>query len=282
MEYFVLLLIILSNSFIPVFSKLYNIKTDKRSSYVFGGCMVTGALLFFLLTSGKMEFTTEFLGYSLGFGAAFGTAVIGNNLALRHGPIALTSLVVSLSLMIPTLYGIFFLNEKVTGWLILGLILLIVSLCLINSQKDDKKLSFKWVIFAALAFLGNGMCSTVQKMEQVAFAGAYKSEFMIAALLMVGVVICLFSFLTERKEISYCVKKGGIYALCCGLINGFSNYLVMVLGNRMPASVMFPLISALGIIGSFLVGRMLFQERLTPLQTAGMGAGILAIIFFNL
>lgn len=282
MEYLILLVIIIAQSMAGIFTKLYNIKTGNRSAFVYGGCTAFFAAMFFLATSRGLSFTPEFLGYSAGFGATYATALICTNLAMRHGPIALTTLVTSLSLMVPTLYGIIALHEPVGISLVLGLLMLVLSLCLINLKKDDKKISPKWALFAGLAFFGNGMCSTVQKMEQVAFSGAYKNEFMIAALLMVSAVAFIIAFATEKKEIAYCIKRGGIYTLCYGIFNGLLNLLVMVLGNMMPASLMFPLISAFGIIGSFIVGRFMFKEKLNAMQLAGLLAGIVSIVFFNL
>lgn len=282
MEYLILLIIILTQTAGVVFTKLYNLKTGNRSAYVYGGCVALVAAAFFAATSKGFDFNTEFLVYSAGFGASYATALICANLAIRHGPLALTSLVSSLALMVPTLYGIIFLNEPVEIWLVLGLIMLVLALCLINLKKDDKKISPKWALFAGLAFIGNGMCSTTQKMEQVAFSGAYKSEFMIAALLMVAVVAFIMAFLSEKGEITYCIKKGALYTILCGITNGVVNLFVMVLGNMMPASIMFPLISAFGIVGSFLVGRFMFKERLNSMQLAGLAAGIVSIVFFNL
>ena len=73
-----------------------------------------------------------------------------------------------------------------------------------------------------------------------------------------------------------------MYAVLYGIMNGLVNLLVMVLGNMMPASVMFPLISAFGIIGSFAAGRFIFKEKLNTMQIAGLFAGIISIVFFNL
>lgn len=265
-----------------VLAKLYDTKTEKRSAYVYGGCAAFFAAMFFLATSGGLEFNPGFLGYSLGFGAAYATAIVSTTLAFRFGSIALTTLMTSLSLMIPTFYGIIFLNESVSVWMAVGLVMLVLSLCLINLKKGEGGVSVKWAIFAGLAFLGNGMCSTVQKMEQVAFSGAYKNEFMIAALLMVSVICFAAALATERGEIVYCLKKGVIYTIFYGICNGTLNLMVMVLGNMMPASLMFPLISALGIIGSFIVGRLLFKEKLSKMQLLGLLAGIVSIVFFNL
>lgn len=282
MEYLILAVITVAQSAGSVLAKLYDIKTDKRSAYVYGGCSAFFAAMFFFVASGGVEFNPGFLGYSLGFGAAYATALVSTTLAFRFGSVALTTLVISLSLIIPTLYGIIFLNESVGAWLVVGLIMLILSLCLINMKKGSDRINVKWAIFAGFASLGNGMCSTVQKMEQVAFSGAYKNEFMIAALLMVSVICFAAALVTERREIAYCIKKGVIYTIFYGICNGTLNLLVMVLGNMMPASLMFPLISAFGIIGSFAVGRLFFKEKLSKVQLLGLLAGIVSIIFFNL
>lgn len=282
MEYLILLFIVLAQAGCGIFTKLYNIKTGNRSAFVYSGIASLVAAIFFLITSKKPEFTPAFLGYSAGFAIAYATSLICTAMAVRYGPIALTTLMTSLALMIPTLYGIICLKESVGISLILGLLMLVLSLCLINLKKDNEKVSPKWALFAGLAFLGNGMCSTIQKMEQVSFNGTYKNEFMIVALLMVSAVAFIIAFATEKKEIYYCVKKGALYTILYGISNGILNLLVMVLGGIMPASIMFPLISAFGIIGSFLIGRFMFKEKLNPMQLAGLFAGIVSIVFFNL
>ena len=54
------------------------------------------------------------------------------------------------------------------------------------------KITWKWILYVLLAFLGNGACSTVQVLQQRTFAGAYKNELMIMALLIVSAAIGFF------------------------------------------------------------------------------------------
>jgi len=68
MEYLILFIIIISQTVAETFAKFYNVKTQNRSAYVFCGCSMLVAALFFLATSNGLNFTTEFLGYSAGFG----------------------------------------------------------------------------------------------------------------------------------------------------------------------------------------------------------------------
>ena len=71
---------------------------------------------------------------------------VGRINALKHGPAALTSLLISLSLIVTTVWGFFFWNAEVTPIVIIGLILVIVSmvLCLYSKgEKSEKHISAK-------------------------------------------------------------------------------------------------------------------------------------------
>jgi hypothetical protein len=120
---------------------------------------------------------------------------------------------VQYSLIIPTIYGLC-IGEPASPFLYVGLALLFVSLLLVNLEKKgaEKKITLKWIIFVLIAFVANGACSTVQTIQQRTFEGAYKSEFMIIALLTsvvaigvaaitVGVVLFVVAYRMGQKII---------------------------------------------------------------------------------
>lgn len=126
------------------------------------------------------------------------------------------------------------------------------------------------------------MCSVVQKMQQLAFNGAYKNEFMILALAIVVVVLTGFVIAKERKEIKTFAKVGWHLAAFCGVMNGIVNLFVMILSGRMPVSLMFPLISAGGIVITYLVSKFFYKEKLTQRQFIGFIIGIISVVFLNI
>ncbi len=282
MNILLLIITIIAITFQSPFAKIYNKKTGNRSAYFYSFLLSFVAMIFFVVTSKNLEFSKEFIIYSIGFALSYGSATIANLLALRYGSLALTTLIVSFSLMIPTTYGLIFLNEPTSVWLFLGLLFLAISLFLVHYQKGEKKFSLKWLIFVLISFIGNGMCSTVQKMEQIAFSGGYKNEFMIVSLLIVSSTFLILSLITERQHLKESIKSGFVFPIFVGLLNGLVNLLVMVLGNKMPASLMFPLITSGHIIGSYILSKFYFKEDLTKMQTVGLFAGIVAVVFFNL
>lgn len=161
------------------------------------------------------------------------------------------------------------------------MLLLVISLFLTNKSDEKTKISLKWIICVFLSFFGNGMCTVVQKMQQIASNGAYKNEFMIVALAIVTVVMLIMSILKERTEIKFFAKVGWHGAIICGALNGMVNLFVMILSGKMPVSLMFPLISAGGLIVTYIVSRFFYKEELTKIQFIGFIFGLTAVVFLN-
>lgn len=277
-----LIAIILGVSGQNIVKKPYTQKMGGSGVYFFNAILSAAALLFFAVTATKLDFDISFIPYSIGFAASYAIATVFLVLAIAYGSLSLTSLFFSYSLMIPTLYGLVFLKDDISVGFILGLALLVVSLFLVNKNDKKAKFSFKWIICVILAFLGNGMCTVVQNMQQVAFDGAYKNEFMIVALAIVALVMSIMSLIKERKAMKVYAKAGWHWALICGLLNGMVNLFVMILSRSMPVSVMFPLISAGGLVVTYLVSRFVYKESLTKLQFVGFILGLAAVVFLNI
>ena len=279
-----LMLTVLGLSIQEISKKEYQKRVQGGVFSFFAAYAVLATLVFVITGKGSFHFTAAATGYSVAFAVAYCMASIFSFLALKCGPMSLTSLVLSYSLIIPTFYGILVLGEPTDPMLYIGIALLLISLVLINleGKREEKKITPRWVLFAALAFVGNGACSTIQKMQQTAFDGLYKSEFMIVGLLITAVVLALVAIATERKQMLPNLKKGVICYSACGIANGVVNFLVLVLATAMPASVMFPVISAGGIVLTALVSILLYKEKLSHWQKLGFVLGVAAIVVLNL
>lgn len=282
MEIFYLLFIIFGVSGQSVLKKMYSRKTQGKGLYTYSLITVLAALIFFLVTSKNLQWNAALISFSVLFAISYCAATVFGILAIACGPLSLTSLITSFSLMIPTFYGLLFLNEPVSFGLIPGLVLLSISMVLINKREKNMAVNLKWLIFVLLAFVGNGMCSVMQKAQQKAFDGSYKNEFMITALIVVAVIIFFMSFLKERKEYKNYIKNGAVSAFFNGLLNGSVNLFTMILSGLMSVSLMFPLISVGGIVVTFIISKVFYKEKLSKTQHLGFIFGIAAIIFLNI
>lgn len=264
-----------------ILKKEYNRKTT-GGAYFFASACAFSALLFFIATTEKASFEIGLLPYAIGFGLSYLSAVVFGVLAISCGSLSLTALINSYSLIIPTLYGLIVIKEPISLFLIVGILLLVVSLFFINKKGEDKMINPKWGIYVFLSFAGNGVCSVFQRMQQIEFIGAYKGEFMIISLTLVVIITSILTLVKERTNISVSLKKGGHLAFLCGIMNGAMNLCVMILSNKIPVSVMFPSMSAGGIIMTYIISRFFYKERLGKKQFIGFVTGILSVVFLSI
>lgn len=284
MNAIMLLVVISSIAYQQVTKKIYGAKAE-NGAYLFSAMSSFAAALFFVLSSGfKFSYSAEAFVYSVLFALTYGVAVLCSFLAIATGPLSLSSLMLSYSTALPAVYGVVFLDEKLENYMIIGLVLLCVSLFFVNYEKGAEKkiITLKWAVFAFAAFLGNGACSIVQKVQQINCNKMYKNEFMIVALLMVSAVLFLFAVFREKKTVTVNFKVGFVWFASCGFANGLANLLVLVLATRMPASIMFPLISAGGIVASMLVALFVYKEKLSVYQYIGVVLALPSIVLLSI
>ena len=106
---------------------------------------------------------------------------------------------------------------------------------------------------------------------------------MVLSLFGVAVSLFILSLFVERKVFVPTLKHGWPYALGLGIIGGASNLFVMLLiSGTLPASVIFPTISAGGIIVTGLVALFVYKEKLSLWQIVGLVLGTCAVIFMNI
>ena len=160
MPYLLLVTIAASITAQNALKKQYNLHSKKPAPFFFSLMLSAVAMLFFILTSGfRLEFNSGIIVYSVGFALSYGAALIGTMQAIASGPLALTLLFSSYSLLIPTVHGLIALDEKLGTVGIIGLALLILSILLLNLKKDSEKINLKWFVYMLLSFFGNGFCS---------------------------------------------------------------------------------------------------------------------------
>ena len=281
MKYTLLFLVIVLCSVQNITKKEYEILYNKLSIFLFSGIATAFALIFFVLSSKfDLNFSSEYLIYSVLFGLSYGASLVGTFYAIKYGPLSITILISSYCLLIPTFYGIFALNEELKLIGIIGFIFLLISLFLMYDRSDKFKFSTKWLISIIICFIGGGMCSTVQKAQQIRFNGGYKHEFMIVALIICLVITIIMSIIT--KESFKLDLRVYFIAAVCGVSNGLTNLLVMILTTSIPNAILFPSISAGGIALGFFIALFYYKEKLSKTQIIGYIIGTLAVILLNL
>ena len=237
-----------------------------------------GTVLFFImgLIGGFSGHLPTWL-FGAGYGISLCISMFTGFSALSLGPMALTSIIGSFSLIIPFLFGITVFHESLTATGIVGMCFLLAAIILLNFKKEGG-VSLKWSIFAFATLLANGTCSLIQKYHQIYYPGRYRTEFMLSAML-ISLIILLPMELKNKQEPRLRLCPQGIVA---GLLNVSANYILLYLAATEKASVLFPVVSVANVIAVWLIGRFRFKERLKKIQIFGLLAGVAAIVLLNL
>ena len=219
--------------------------------------------------------------YTMLFGAIYGISLCVSMhtgfKALSIGPMALTSVIASFSLIIPFLFGIVFWNESLTLLKSIGIILLLISVLFINIKKESG-FSGKWLFYALITLLTNGVCSVIQKMHQLNFPSLYKTEFMFWALFCVSIIL-LVKHKTKDKQTEL---KFSLLGTASGIANCLANYIVLYLSATENASVLFPIVAIANMITVWIIGIVFFKERLRFLQTVGLFLGVISVVLLKI
>ena len=246
---------------------------------------VLASLVYFLVLSCKETgFEGEALLYVIPFSLCYTAAYVFTFFAIKHGPLSLTSLMISCSVVVPLLYGVVFLKEPVGFTLAVGFVLLLLSMLFVSEPWKTKNvtISLKWIIYISITFFANGICMTIQKLFQLKDQGEHSNKFMLCSLAITFLCLLLFYLFGERGGIRKVIKaRCAIWPVVCGIGNGVANQLTMILAIILPASFLYPVQSAGAIILTAIVSVLLYKEKLSFFQKIGFVSGVLAIIAFN-
>lgn len=260
------------------FTKIASTKERMASPMHFNALKVGASLLFFLLIYFyKMRFHLPTVLFASSYGIALFFSTIFGYMALMCGSMALTSLIVSYSVIIPCFFGIFFLNEPVSFIQVIGIVLLLISMYLLKYQAENVKINKRWFRYAAVTFLCNGICSVIQKHHQIEYPSEYCNEFMIYSLCVTFMLFLIIS-ICKKEEKGTGVMR---YAIIAGILMGLGNYLTLILSSKVNATILFPIISVFSMLCNVIISKLYFKDKFNSIQLIGIGLGVFSVLLIK-
>ena len=198
--------------------------------------------------------------------------------ALKYGPMSFTTFIQCSSLVIPVLYGILILKEKMTALQGIALPLLLIAMALVLGIKKEKVHS-KWLSFSLLAMLFTGLIGVMQTVHQTSDYREELLAFLTWAFLFAGVFnVILWSCESKNGCTGLSVKScAAIQAGLSGVFMGIVNIINLYLAGVMPKVLFYPVSNGGLIFMTSLCGVILFKEKLSIKQWIGMLLGIAAM-----
>lgn len=278
---------ITKNSFV----KKYASAADKYLFIAFGGIVSVAVLFLFGGIKTLSPFTVL---TACGFGAL---TLIQSYFMLRaydSGSFAYTSVIVSLSTIIPAFSGAIFWNETLYPAQIAGIVLLVLCFALcVGKDKEKKQMSVKWLAYVFLAFLSTGFIGVMQKVHQ---SSAYADElngfliisFLISALAAgICAVIALKRKPAEQKDNADGEEKPAkglgyfLPIVLSGVGVALNNVINLYLSGKVDSAVFFPIVNGGGLILVTLCAVVLYREKLSVKQWAGIIVGIISVVLLS-
>lgn len=232
------------------------------------------------------------------FGLFFVLTLASMTLAMNYGHMGITLLIQNASLVVPAVYAILFWGEKLTFLKAVGTALILLLLALSSGADGapadaesrrgwDRK---KWLLFTALAFLGDSALSILQGMmsRECATTDAVTFTFWtsvfslaIALLLVLGCVL--------RKQNARLIDSGAAsakwFALTCagiGVGTAGGNCFTIAALVTVPSVIAFPVRQGALVLVMWMLGILIYREKLTRRGLLMLLIGLAGIVLLNL
>lgn len=232
-----------------------------------------------ILLFGIIAISRGFSLFTIFLGVLFGVVTALSNYykmqSLSCGPMHITLLITTSSMIIPTMSGVFF-GENFSVYKLILVFVLIFFIYLSLEKKNSTEINKKWLIFCALAFVLQGSIGVLQKIHQ---SSEHKDE--IGGFLFVAFICSIvYSHFRAKKGFKALNfnRKLFIFAPICGLCTFLMNFLNLRLSGLLPSQIFFPVVNGSAIILSSVMSVIIFKEKLTKRQIMGLCGGILSLI----
>lgn len=234
--------------------------------------------------------------YGISFGVLFCLATAMGARAMETGSMAISSVIMNMGLIIPILYSVFMLDEKLTLLHIIGFILFVTSVIFSSlGGKENKKASLLWLVTVIVGLLANGLTATIQKVYIMKTPTSQDSVFLgvayATASLCFAVKYMLSKSRASRELESGSNEKGtdGLYiikfigvSLLASIGSFIGNLLLGKLTVNVIAAILYPCVNGGLAVFTTLVSFIIFKEKPTANKLLSILFGCAAIIILNL
>ncbi len=235
------------------------------------------------------------------FGIFFYLAIALSAKGYALGSMSLTAIIFNMSLFLPLLYSVCFLNEVLTPIRILGIALILITMTLTalgGKGKNAEPVTLLWFVTVFFAFLSNGLTGVIQKGYFGVNADASTIFFMAIAygtaalcfFLHVSLRACLGADKKTAPPSEEALVQGSgapfpaltLFAVTSGLCSFGGNALLSMLCNEIDGSVLFPCANGGICVLSALSSFLMFKEKVTANKIIAIIIGLCAIVLLSL
>lgn len=241
---------------------------------------LAGALFFIALSiGGSISWYTVLLG--LLFGVITNFSGVYMLKALRIGPMHYTTLIVTSSMIIPTLSDPLMFGKEWSVVKVIGAVVLLLFIGLTLRTSSAGKFSFRWLGCCMVAFCSSGTIGILQKIHQASPYATERQPLLAVAFLVSACCSFVFCTLTKKNagiQTTFpVISKQLVFALLCAFGSATTNLLNLTLSGILPSALFFPVVNGGAVVLATLVSLFVFKETLNRRQAIGLTGSIAAL-----
>lgn len=214
-------------------------------------------------------------------GVLFVTFFFLIGVSTQRSGIAYTTVVTKLSVVIPVLAAIFLFEERLAGVQWLGVLVALLAILLINARAGHHSGQRDWVLGAVL-FVGTGIIDSNFKVFDHYFSREVKLTTFQALVFGVAALVGALALAVRGGRVA---RAGLGRVIGAGILLGLTNYAAIYALLQgvavIPASQFFPVNNVGQLVLASAAGIVLFAERLSKPNWAGIALAVGAIVLLT-
>lgn len=195
--------------------------------------------------------------------------------------VAISSVANKMSLVIPVVAGVVLYDESLEGLKLAGVILAIAGVVLVTLPKKEIHVERKYLLLPLVIFIGSGFLDTFFKYVETYKIRSEEIELFSASLFLIAALVGTTVMVYKRVSASDTLEvKSIIGGFALGVPNYFSiHFLLMALNlPDLESTLIFPVNNTGIVLLSTLLAIVLFSEKLSKLNWAGIVLAVSSIL----
>ena len=290
MIYLILAIIFSAGVFVTMrFFKHFDLDNHQALMWNYIFATVTGFLMCKQIDTVSELVNESWFGLSLLTGFWFIFTYLLMTRSTQSSGVTITSLSSKLSVVLPTLAGVFIFHEQLNWEISIGIVLALVALVLVvgggntaeNGDKDSSNIQRVNWLLPVLIFFGTGAGDILMKLNEQRNA-ADDMSFMIAFIYLIamlfGIILVIHDLLRGQSKWQNKSILGGVIL---GVINFFSTYCIFHAMRCFDNVMLFPIYN-IGVVSlTALIGWLIFKEKLTWKNYLGLAIALIAVVLIT-
>lgn len=199
----------------------------------------------------------------------------------RRG-VSIPSAMSRLAVVMPMLVALVLWGERVTTTQSTGALLSLIALPLLTLSpakpaEGRTRLDGSTALLLLALLLGNGLSMVITKAYER--TGTGQQALFLASLFGAAIFVSAVAWWRRRQSTT---RRDILPGVALGMTNTLANTGLVASLSNLPAILVFPFYSAVGLVITAILARLLFGESITGSERAGIGVAVLAVALANL